>query len=425
MPRRPHDPTLPALEVDYVPVDALVPYARNAKLHPDAQVAAIAASIERFGECDPVGVWTNADGALEIVEGHGRVLALKRLGRTEVPVIRLDHLDDAARRAYGIVHNQTTMSSGFDEAVLAADMADLPEFEWGDLGFEPVAPGFFDVADHGGRARQDGNDEYNEFLEKFEDKRTTDDCYTPPRVYDAVADWTAATYGVDRSTFVRPFYPGGDYQRFDYPEGCVVVDNPPFSIETEIIRWYCARGVRFLLFGPTLTAFSGFGEDVTYLLCDGEITYENGAVVDTSFVTNLDPDYVVRTAPDLTAAIKAADKESRAEVAKPVNLKYRYPPEVLTAVMASSWSALGIDFRVRKGGATLVRALDAMKPHGKGIYGSGLLLCERAKADAERAKADAIAERLGPLGEGVEVEPDGSVVWRLSDREREIVRSLG
>lgn len=77
-----------------------------------------------------------------------------------------------------------------------------------------------------------------------------------------------------------------------------------------------------------------------------------------------------------------------------------------------------------------------MKPHGKGIYGSGLLLCERAKADAERAKADAerakadaerakALEAAKALGEGVEVEPDGSVVWRLSDREREIVRSLG
>ena len=63
-----------------------------------------------------------------------------------------------------------------------------------------------------------------------------------------------------------------------------------------------------------------------------------------------------------------------------------------------------------------------MKPHCKVIYGSGLLLCERAKADAERAKA---LEAAKALGEGVEVDPDGSVVWRLSDREREIVRSLG
>ena len=63
-----------------------------------------------------------------------------------------------------------------------------------------------------------------------------------------------------------------------------------------------------------------------------------------------------------------------------------------------------------------------MREYGKGIYGSGLLLCEKAKADAEKAKA---LEAAKALGEGVEVEPDGSVVWRLSDREREIIRRLG
>lgn len=138
MAKRPRDPQQPALEVDYVGIDELVPYARNAKLHPDEQVDAIAASIARFGECDPVGVWTRPDGRLEIVEGHGRILALKKLGRAEVPIIRLDHLDDDARRAYTHIHNQTTMSWGFDTAVLAADMAELPDFEWGEFGFEIV-----------------------------------------------------------------------------------------------------------------------------------------------------------------------------------------------------------------------------------------------------------------------------------------------
>lgn len=141
MAKRPRDPQQPALEVDYVDVDELIPYARNAKLHPDEQVDAIAASIERFGECDPVGVWTRPDGRLEIVEGHGRILALKKLGRAEVPIIRLDHLDDDARRAYTHIHNQTTMSSGFDTAVLAADMAELPDFEWSEYGFEAGGPG--------------------------------------------------------------------------------------------------------------------------------------------------------------------------------------------------------------------------------------------------------------------------------------------
>lgn len=67
--------------------------------------------------------------------------------------------------------------------------------------------------------------EYQAFVDKFKPKLTTDDCYTPQIVYDAIADWTAKTYGLDKSTFVRPFYPGGDYQHFKYPDGCIVVDK--------------------------------------------------------------------------------------------------------------------------------------------------------------------------------------------------------
>lgn len=70
---------------------------------------------------------------------------------------------------------------------------------------------------------------YEEFVEKFKPKKTTDDCYTPPEVYEAVAEWTASEYKLDRENFARPFYPGGDYEHFDY-DSKIVVDNPPFSI---------------------------------------------------------------------------------------------------------------------------------------------------------------------------------------------------
>lgn len=61
---------------------------------------------------------------------------------------------------------------------------------------------------------------YEEFVEKFKPKKTTDDCYTPPVVYDAVAEWVASEYGVNRDNFVRPFYPGGDYENYDYEKNC-------------------------------------------------------------------------------------------------------------------------------------------------------------------------------------------------------------
>lgn len=67
---------------------------------------------------------------------------------------------------------------------------------------------------------------YEDFVEKFKSKKTTDDCYTPSLVYEAISDWVANEYNLDKSTFCRPFYPGGDYENYDY-SGKIVVDNPP------------------------------------------------------------------------------------------------------------------------------------------------------------------------------------------------------
>ena len=95
---------------------------------------------------------------------------------------------------------------------------------------------------------------YDGFVEKFKPKKTTDDCYTPPEVYDVVLKHVRETYNIaDDVPIVRPFYPGGDYENYDYPEGCVVVDNPPFSIFAKILDFYQARGIRFFLFAPHLT----------------------------------------------------------------------------------------------------------------------------------------------------------------------------
>ena len=129
-------PMMPDLKVEQMPTAELVPYIGNAKQHPERQVREIANSIEHFGFADPVGVWTRPDGLLEIVEGHGRVMAAKLLGMETVPVIRLDHLDDDGRRAYAHVHNQTTLTSGFDMDALRLDLDSLPGFDWSDFGFD-------------------------------------------------------------------------------------------------------------------------------------------------------------------------------------------------------------------------------------------------------------------------------------------------
>ena len=257
------------------------------------------------------------------------------------------------------------------------------------------------------------NPEYDAFVEKFKPKKTTDDCYTPPLVYRAVKDWACKEYGINPDCIVRPFYPGGDYESYEYPEGCVVLDNPPFSILAQICTFYLNRGIPFFLFAPSLTAFSSRSVvmRMNHIICDAQIVYENGAVVQTVFVTSYGGDVVAQTAPDLGSAIAEAVKATRAET-RQKQLKYTYPDHLLTAAMLQRYSKYGIDFKVRKRECVPVSRLDAQRGHGKTIFGGGLLM-NNAKA-AERAAAErAAAERAA------------AKVWMLSHREIEIVKGLG
>jgi len=108
-------------EIETWPIEKLRPYARNAKMHGDDQVAKIAASMAKFGWTVPCMV---ADDG-ELIAGHGRVLAATMLGLSEVPVIRLGHLDEAERRAYRIADNKLTEMGDWDEAVLRDEVAGL------------------------------------------------------------------------------------------------------------------------------------------------------------------------------------------------------------------------------------------------------------------------------------------------------------
>lgn len=146
---------------------------------------------------------------------------------------------------------------------------------------------------------------YTEFVDKFKQKLTTDDCYTPPEIYEVVRDYVAKTYGLDPATFVRPFYPGGDFEAEDYI-GKTVVDNPPFSIMTKILDVYTSAGVPFFLFANALTFCNAVKRfpSVSVLCVNNSITYENGAKIRTVFFTNLDPVPVIRSAKDLDRAIK-------------------------------------------------------------------------------------------------------------------------
>lgn len=129
------------MKVVQMPLASLNGYAGNAKVHDEANVEAIRASIRRFGMCDPIGVWTTPDGTVEIVEGHGRKMALEAEGYEVADVIFLDHLTDEERRAYALAHNQTTLMSGFDLDILEAELDLLADFNMGDFGFDVAGDG--------------------------------------------------------------------------------------------------------------------------------------------------------------------------------------------------------------------------------------------------------------------------------------------
>lgn len=239
--------------------------------------------------------------------------------------------------------------------------------------------------------------DYDGFVAKFVPKITTDDCYTPTQVYDAVVEWACREYGFDRSAIVRPFYPGGDYENFYYPDNCVVVDNPPFSILSKIVKFYLDKGIRFFLFCQGTIAFHSKG---VCAICTGaQIVYDNGAEVNTSFLTNLEQGIRARTAPKLLKMIVEANKLSKTSNPMP---KYEYPNEVVTASALSLLSKRGIDYSITSNDCLDIAKLDHQKDYGKAIFGDGLLLSERAAA--ERAAAQH---------------------WQLSAREIELQHSIG
>lgn len=123
------------LKVTMEPIGRLQTYVNNAKIHTGEQIEQIKASIREFGFNDPIGVWTNAEGKSEIVEGHGRYIAATELGMESVPVIHLDDLTDEQRRAYCHTHNQTTMNTGWDFDTLQMELDSL-DFDFEELGFD-------------------------------------------------------------------------------------------------------------------------------------------------------------------------------------------------------------------------------------------------------------------------------------------------
>jgi hypothetical protein len=123
------------LEIEYRPIDSVIPYARNARTHSDRQIRQLARSIEAFGFINPVLV--DEEGVL--VAGHARVLAARKLGFEVIPIIRIDHLNDAEKRAYILADNRLAENAGWDDDLLRVELEFLSQV---DIDFDASLTGF-------------------------------------------------------------------------------------------------------------------------------------------------------------------------------------------------------------------------------------------------------------------------------------------
>ena len=206
------------------------------------------------------------------------------------------------------------------------------------------------------------NETYKEFVNKFKPKLTTDDCYTPPKIYSVILEWVKKYYGVNER-IIRPFNPNDDYKKYDYSDA-VVVDNPPFSILAEIIDYYLDNNVKFFLFAPGLTCFNYLAKNrkICILPIDVIITYENGARVNTAFVTNLENNAININA-ELYKLIKNCEEDKSQR-------KIKHSCDYICVGNCNKLAKRGIDFKI-KSFKEFVRKKDDFA-----IFGGGVLLHE-------------------------------------------------
>ena len=366
------------------------------------------------------------EGKYVCLGGNMRYAACKALGMSEVPCYVVPEETTILKKKEIVAKDNVSMGD-WDFDALANEWSDMDLEGWG-VAIPPewgAACGTdnkeltereeierkkkeFEERIAAGEMREE-DEEYQAFLAKFQDAKTTDDCYTPPNIYEAVVSFVVKTYGVKEKDFVRPFYPNGDYQNENYPHDCVVVDNPPFSILAEIISFFEKNKIKYFLFAPTLTLFSSSSS--TALPIAAAVRYENGANVNTSFLTNLEPRNIrARSCPELYALMKKANEDNLRKQQKELP-RYEYDKHVVTSTMVAQFSRYGIDFVVPRDESERIGGLDSQKKFGKGIFGSGFLISDRVKVEREKVEREK-AER-----EKVER-------WELSQKELEIIARL-
>lgn len=380
---------------------------RNPRQWTQADIDKMARSLERdpdFVEERPVLATPGKGDALVVFAHNLLTESAGRAGRAALPAViytpeNEDDRETIRRRAL------------LDNGAMGRNDTDILANEWPyelqelvDFGYPDFSGGASDMGlTTKGREGEDG---YDEFVDKFKQKLTTDDCYTPPAVYDAVKDFVGTLTDLKDKTIERPFFPGGDFENYNYTKRSIVVDNPPFSILSKIIRFYCDKGIKFFLFGPSLTLFTARDCDVTYIISGSDIEYENGARVRTGFITNLIPDLRIWCCPTLgemtDEAQETEDKTKRGFV---------YPDNIVTSATLDKLVKRGAELKIKKTACEPIKDSDSAKAQGRGLYGGGFILSDKAAAEKREAEKRE-AEGLAPTR------------LNLSDREKAIIERL-
>lgn len=368
-----------------MPIEDIQPYYNNPRKHDS--ISEVKESIRRVGFRG--SIWVDRNNV--IIAGHGRYMAAKELGMKEVPVSVMDDLTEAEVKYLRIKDNRASEQSDWDYEAYQTELAELRDMDYdvADLEYEVTGLDFRNLEG----MMEDGMDaEHQEFLDKFKEKHTTDDCFTPPEVYAAVKSWVKDRFN-HKGMIVRPFYPGGDYKAYDYPKGCLVLDNPPFSILKEIAKFYLDNDIDFFLFADART-IGWYFEICNAVLCGSNIIYENGADVNTSFITNLGMDRII-----VSSKLHDMLEEAQPREAAELNA-YAYPENVVTSMSLGRLARYGSEFTIKN--LHFVKKLD----DGTEIFGGGALISD---VKAEKVKAEKVKIKV-----------------ELSEREREglFVRSI-
>lgn len=249
--------------------------------------------------------------------------------------------------------------------------------------------------------------DYESFVTKFSDKpKTTDDCYTPQDVYEAVVQYVSEVYDMRGKVILRPFYPGGDYENAEYPENGVVIDNPPFSIFMKVVKFYVARNIPFFLFGPGMTIFSVCNY-CTAVIINRQIEFHNGAVVRVNFASNLFGDNVAMTAIRLNELIGMCESQNTK-----ANLpQYDYPNELLSCSDMMIIAKGNEDFSVRRNECVTVKRIG-----GRDLFGEHLLISRTQAERKQNAKQTAKQNAKQTAKHVINVE--------LDKKERRLVDSM-